>query len=294
VESRRRRRLGLLVLICPAPSLPMANAVLRTSQSVLKLVSPLLGAGLYATVGPVPAILLDAATFLFAAVIVAVIPVGRQPVSAGERASSSITRELVAGIRALRSDERLWWLTVASALYMLFAGLNEAAIWAVVTSLLKLEPAFMGIIQLAIGIGSLVGGFLAAPLINRSSFLIAFSVAMAAFAVGNAMMCIGITAVVLAGAGFNGLSQSIAFVAAVSAVQTHTEHALQGRVFGAFEMAATAPQIVSVAIGASLLVLVDFRILLIVGGMVAAGIAVALWARSRSLRSLALSNSRNG
>lgn len=274
----------LLVAICPASDLPAANATLRTCQSALKIVAPVAGAGVFSALGPAPAVVLDAATFVLAALIVALVAKDastpdRQP----RNAERSIVRELAVGATALRSNARLWGITLASSFYMLFAGLNEAAIWAVVTESLGLSAAFIGVVQFAAGLGSVVGGIAAAPLLKRCDLLVAFSVAMVAFALGNALLLVPHAPVVLVGGACIGVSQSVALVAAIAAVQVHSDTSVQGRVFGAFELLATGPQILSVAAGATLLSVIGFRPLLLVGLVAGCSIAVAVYGQSRQL-----------
>ena len=59
-------------------------------------------------------------------------------------------------------------------------------------------------------------------------------------------------------------------VAAVTAFQRRTPSAMMGRVFGVLRLTLTIPQAASIAIGAALITVVNYRVLLIVIAVVAA------------------------
>ena len=66
---------ALLAVMLPADLLGEANSLLQMAAMGLRVVSPLLGAGLLAWAGPLPVVLLDAGTFVAAAGAVAALRV---------------------------------------------------------------------------------------------------------------------------------------------------------------------------------------------------------------------------
>ncbi|MBV9445095.1 MAG: hypothetical protein JO345_04255 [Streptosporangiaceae bacterium] len=76
-------------------------------------------------------------------------------------------------------------------------------------------------------------------------------------------------------------------VAVMTAAQRYSPLALQGRVNAAVLMAITGPQTISIAAGAVLISLVDYRVLLIVMAVLTGGCALALLTRPSARRTIA-------
>jgi hypothetical protein len=94
--------------------------------------------------------------------------------------------------------------------------------------------------------------------------------------------------VVLAGMAVAGLAGPWLSVAGVTAFQRRTPAAVMGRVFGVLRLALTIPQTASLAIGAALITVVDYRVLLVMIAVAAAasGLLVIsqpeIWRRARA------------
>jgi hypothetical protein len=76
--------------------------------------------------------------------------------------------------------------------------------------------------------------------------------------------------VVLAGMAVFGLVSPWLAVSGITAFQRRTPAAMMGRVFGVLRLALTIPQTASIAIGAALITVVDYRVLLVVIAVAAA------------------------
>lgn len=74
----------------------------------------------------------------------------------------------------------------------------------------------------------------------------------------------------LAGMVIAGLVGPWVSVAAITAIQRRTPSALLGRVSGAFQLGLTVPQVLSVGLGAALIAVVNYRVLLVAVAAVAA------------------------
>ena len=87
---------------------------------------------------------------------------------------------------------------------------------------------------------------------------------MTIFALGALLMADSALPVVLAGKILFGLGLPWIVVAMLTLLQRSTPANLQGRAFAASELALGAPQTLSIALGAALVALVDYRFVLVV------------------------------
>ena len=142
-----------------------ANAARQVLGQGLRLLSPLVGAGLYAAVGGGWLAGFDALTFL--ASIVAVLGVRlveSPPQHHGER--PPLRGELAAGFRHIAAVPLLRRLAVACGLAMLGLGLLESIDFAVVAALGR-PPTFFGALLSVQGAGSIAGGLVVVRLLRR-------------------------------------------------------------------------------------------------------------------------------
>lgn len=134
------------------------NGLRMTANEGMKLVAPLAGAGLFALYGGGSVALLDAATFAAAAGLYARLRI-REPAPA--RRTTGVWARTAEGVRALWRQERLRPLVLAAAATMLLAGLNGAALYAVVDRGLGRSPSYAGVLYAVQGAGSVVAGLAA-------------------------------------------------------------------------------------------------------------------------------------
>lgn len=113
------------------------------------------------------------------------------------------------------------------------------------------------------GAGALAGGSLAAPIMRRTSERALVGVALTSGALGCLLLVstwlpMVLIAMVLVGACFVWVD-----VAVYTLIQRRTPKELIGRVDAALTMAAMIPQAMSIALGAALIAVVDYRFLLL-------------------------------
>jgi predicted MFS family arabinose efflux permease len=191
------------------------------------------------------------------------------PVSAGAAAEAG-GGQLSAGFRFLAGEPVLRSITVALALVLLAMGFTESAGFSVVTVGLHRSASFVGVLMTVQGTGAVAGGLLAALLLRRMTepMLIGLGLCTAAAAVLLLTLPNLVTALVaMVLAGFVGPWVS---VAAITALQRRTPSAVLGRVSGAFQLALTVPQLTSIGLGAALIAVVNYRVLLVAIAVVAA------------------------
>jgi MFS family permease len=250
---------ALLSLILPDELLADANGALRTIQGTLSLVAPLTGAGLFALVGPEPLVILDAATF--------VVPAGcalslRVAEPAPKLPARRWRAELNAGFRHLVGSTVLRQVTAAAVFAVLGFGFSETTMFAVGAQGLHEPAAFVGVLVALQGVGAVSGGLTAAPLIRRIGEGSVIAVGLMLTAAGALLEIPPAPVSVLPGMILFGLSLPWVIVGLTTLVQRATPPGLQGRVYAAADAAITVPQTISIALGAALIGVIGYRVLL--------------------------------
>jgi MFS family permease len=256
--------------------LASANAALQTSSQGLRVLSPLVGSGLFVAFGGPSVAIFDAVTFLAA---IAAITSLRVPESDPEKAGGSLRRDTAAGFRHIRAVPLLTQLTLVSAIAFSVIGLSETIIFAVVGEGLHRPASFMGVVFSVQGAGSIAAGLTAAFLMRRAGAARTVGLSLACFAIGAAVYQTSSLPLVLAGAVLDGLGVVWLAVGLFTATQEHTPSRLQGRVNGVVNAALITPQTVSIAVGAALISVVSYRLLLLVIVVVIGACAAWLLAR---------------
>jgi MFS family permease len=281
---------ALLPALVPEDLLAEANAAQQTLNEGLRLITPLIGAGLFAAVGGGMVAVLDAATFGVAVAALALLrvdepkPSGMRRPAGTEEAPAQEGGRLTAGFRFIAGEPVLRSITIALALVLLALGFTESAGFSVVTAGLHRSAEFVGVLLTAQGIGAVAGGLVAAPLLKRTSepILVVLGLCCAAGAV--LLLTVPDLAADLAGVVIAGLVGPWITVAAVTALQRRTPSDLLGRVSGAFELSLTVPQVTSIGLGAALIAVVSYRALLAAIAVVAVAAAAYLLSTPRARR----------
>jgi MFS family permease len=263
---------ALLATMLPAEELADANGVMQTARETLRLFAPLAGAALFTAAGGAAVALLDAATFVFAALTLAVMHL-REPKPASRE--GRFLAEVAAGARHLRVTIPLRQVTAASAAALLVIGFSETLTFEVAGTGLHRDPGFVGVLIAVQGLGAVFGAVSAAALVRRVGEGYAAGAGMVVFSFGVTLLASGSLAVVLAGIVLFGLGIPWIVVALFTLLQRSTPGPLQGRVFSTVELLVNTPQTISIALGAVLVAFVDYRLLLLVEGAVVA--AAGAW-----------------
>lgn len=110
----------------------------------------------------------------------------------------------------------------------------------------------------------------AAPLLKRVSEPMLLAMGLACLTLAMLALAVPDLVVVLAGMVIAGFAGPWLGVAGVTAFQRRTPSAVMGRVFGVLRLVLTIPQAASIGIGAVLITVVSYRVLLVVIAVVAA------------------------
>jgi MFS family permease len=250
---------AFLVVLVPDDLLAEANTVLQTAEQGLRLITPLIGAGLLAWVGPDPVILVDVGTFLLAALALMALRVREQ---APERTEESWNSEFVAGMRHIGRTPALRRLLIAGVVALVAFGFFQTIPFAVVAQGLHRSPPFLGVLETAAGIGAVIGGLLATSIIDRTSERALVLWGVASCVVAAILLLTTLLPLVLIGMALAGACDLWVNIGAYIIIQRNTPLNLLARVDAALSMAIVIPQAISLAIGASLIAVINYRVLL--------------------------------
>ncbi|MCT2589439.1 MFS transporter [Streptomyces sp. N2-109] len=244
------------------------NGLRMTANEGMKLIAPLIGAGLFVQFGGPAVALLDAVTFALAAGAFALMRVSEPvPQSADGR---RWTRQVVEGAHWLSRHAELRSLVGAGAVTMCVAGLNGAAVYAVVDIGLGQSPAFAGVLYAVQGGGSVLSGVAAGALLRRMHERVFAAAGITLFALGVALRAAPSVPLALIASAMIGAGLPCVLIASMTAVQREVPDVLLGRVAATANTVLFAPNALALGAGAGLIALMDHRILLLAAGAVAA------------------------
>jgi MFS family permease len=247
---------AFLTLIVPPDQLGDANGYLRTAREGLRLIAPLIGAGLFVLVGGHWIAVIDSVTFLIAGFSVLALHVRED---APVRVPQHFREELTAGFRHINATPVLKRMVISLAVACSVVGFAETAIFAVDSNELHKSASFIGVIMAAQGVGAIIGGPLSAPAMRRTGERWLSGIGLFLAAIGCVLFEGGSLPLVLLGSVVFGVALPPLLVGAYTLVQTRTSDELQGRAYSAFDLMATLPQTVSIALGAALISVLGYE-----------------------------------
>ncbi|MFD4320606.1 MFS transporter [Streptomyces sp. NPDC058548] len=270
---------ALVATVMDEKRLGTFNGLRMTANESMKLIAPLVAAGLFAAYGGGTVALLDAASFALAAGLFALMPVREERPARPE--SRHWWRETAEGARLLRASPVLRPLVATGAFTMLLAGVNGAAIYAVVDRGLGHAPAYAGVLYAVQGVGSVLAGLVTGPLLRRMPERTLAAVGLALFAVAVGVRALPYEATALAASAAIGLGMPWVLVAVMTAVQREAPAEAVGRVAATAHTLVMAPNALAIALGAGLVALVDVRVLLPLLALAGTGWAAVVAVRGR-------------
>lgn len=252
------------------------NGLRMTANEGMKLLAPLAGAGLYTAYGGPGVAVLDAASFLAAALVYLSLRLREERPAPRRKDGRSATAE---GVRHLWADPVLRPLVLAGGVTMLCAGVSGALTYAVVEDLGH-PPAYAGVLYAVQGAGSVAVGLLSGPALRRLGARRFAAYGIALLAVAVALRAVPYDPVAWACAAAIGVGLPAALIAALTSVQHRTPGPLLGRVTATANTLVFTPNVIGLAAGAALVELLDQRVQLIALGVVL-GVTAAVLAGQR-------------
>jgi MFS family permease len=249
---------ALLRVMLPEELLADANGALSTMRQGLRLVAPLAGAGLFAAFGGGVVAILDAATFAGSVLLMSRMRVAE---ARPEPPEHHFLREVTAGIEHIWRTLPLRQMLTGGTVALLVAGFAETLIFSVIQHLGK-PPSFFGVLGTLQGVGAIAGGVTAASVVRRLGDMRSVGIGLGLFGAGDLLLVMPSLPVAMVGFAIAGVGLTWAIVGYTTALQIRTPLAIQGRVSAAAEISLSVAQTVSIATGAALSTVVDYRILL--------------------------------
>jgi MFS family permease len=265
---------ALVASIVDGPDLADANGLLQSSSDGVRLLAPLIGAGLFVLLGGHVVAMLDAVTF-----VVAALCVWRVRIPGDERRARepvSLWEETLAGLRHVFGTPALRGMVIALGAALLVTGFTQTLIFAIVDNGLHRGPAFIGVLASVQGAGAIIAGLTAGRAARRFGDVKLVMLGIAGIALSAVVYLAPYAGTAAVGALLFGAGICWSTVGMITSVQHWTPARLQGRALTAAMGVVSTPQTISIALGAALSVFVDYRILLIVIAVVTGGCAAWL------------------
>jgi MFS family permease len=269
-------RSALMTVTIPPELLGDGNAIFQSVREGLRLIAPLAGAGIYAAAGGGVVAILDSVSFI---AVVGSLLLMRTPEPRFERVEHTFIHEAMAGARHIIHTVPLRQIIFSTGAALLAVGFSETIIFAVIDQGLHRAPSFLGVLSTLQGVGAIAGGVTAARLLRRVGDVRVAGLGMAAFAIGDCSFITSSLPLIAVGIAIAGFGVSWLIVGLMTAVQVRTPLRLQGRVSSAADVLISTPQTVSIALGAALIAIVDYRVLVVTEALVVAFCAAYLVTR---------------
>ena len=236
-----------------------ANVVSSTIESVGFFAGPALAGFLLAFTNVTVAFSFDAATFIWSALILSSIrppcPEERSPELVALQSASSDTDELKSqsflvraeqGFRIIAHDRDVLILVVLYMLQCVVAGASAVFTVTIALHLLHIGSSGLGLMESTLGIGGLVGGFIALMLVSRARMATDFGFGVMVWAAPLLLIAVfPDLGAALVSMWLIGAANSVVDVNAITVLQHRVPNEKLGRVMGALE----AGEVAGMALG---------------------------------------------
>jgi MFS family permease len=234
----RPAKSALLPALVTSPGeLTAANAASSTLESVAMFLGPALGGALLAVSSPSIVFAANGLAFLWSAALVFGLR-AYEPAQAGTARDGSrpVVSTMMAGISTIVHEQALRLLVGLYGAQTLVAGAVNVLVVVAAFQLLDLGEAGVGLLYAALGIGGLIGGFVAVVLAAHGRLARDFAIGLALFGLPLALVGGLPTAfVAVVALGIVGIGNSLVDVNALTIMQRAVPDAVLGRALGALD-----------------------------------------------------------
>lgn len=271
---------GLVRDLLADAHLARGNGLLASIDQGARLVVPLLGTTAYVLVGPHAVAAVAAVGFAVAGVLLLR---GRTAATrAPERSGERWTTEAAAGFRHLLAVPALRTLTLTLAIGLGATGAVQVAIFPFIEQGLGGPTSTLGLLVAAQGVGALCGSLTAGRAVSRLGEVRVCALGLVLMACGTGLLLVAHLVAGLVGLYLAGWAVTWAMVAFVTLRQRLTPAGLQGRAAAASMLVINLPQTALVVVAATMVSMVDYRLLIAFTSAALALTAVTSWRGSRS------------
>ena len=221
-------------LVRDAAELSAANVASSTIESVAMFVGPALGGLLLVASTTELVFAFNAATFVWSALLVLGVHAAGDTGQTRER--PGFVTELTAGIGVVARDPEVRAISILYTVQTLVAGVLNVLVVLMALELLQTGDAGVGYLNAALGLGGIVGGFVALVLATRGRLASDFGVGLVLFGLPLALLAaVANLPVALLALALVGLGNSIVDVSAITLLQRLVGDEVLGRVLGTLE-----------------------------------------------------------
>jgi predicted MFS family arabinose efflux permease len=252
---------ALLPSLVGEEHLMTANSLNSMNDNLARLIGPAIGGTLLGLVGLGSVILLDAASYLIAAVLILLVNAPRditspkpQTIADGEGSGwVKVWHEWLAGLKLVRHHRILAGIFTVVGIALLGDAIISAVLVVFVQDVMGLTSVEFGWMMTARGIGGLIGGLLLGQIGRKwtSAQLIS-----AGFVLSGLLILFIVNfptlSVVLPGILMVGIPAIVAFVSVQTLLQQETEDSFRGRVFGTYGTTITLLMLIGTGLGGAL------------------------------------------
>jgi MFS family permease len=269
---------GLLRDMLTDRLLAPANGLLSSINQGLRIISPLIGAGMLTLWGMNAVVLLTSMCFVMTALILMAIKVHES--DPGTNPDENFWQSTTAGLRFLAHHQLLAPAMLSLSIAIGATGILNVTIFATVEQGLGMPPEFLSVLVSVQGAMAIAGGLTASTLIRK--FGIRTVIILGVLLLGVAVLASANPSVpvVLTGSVLTGLGVTWTVIAFITLRQTESPARLQGRTSAATSMLINVPQVGANMIAAALISMIDYRALVITTSIICLAGTLPLLLRS--------------
>lgn len=256
---------GIIAGMLPPIQLPAANGLLGSVDHGLRIIAPLVGAGMLAAFGIATVVWVTVTCFLITAAIFTTLKIDHVPVKASKE---PFFKNLMAGFAFVNRHVQLRRATITLIACIGATGTLNVLIFTALEKGAGVDPELLSVVVSVQGLGAVVAGLTASQVIAKIGFHRAMAVGTivgggAIFFLLTDHFVLYVVAAMLLGAGM-----TLMIVSYVSYRQVQTPDHLQGRVATAGNMLFSLPQTVMSGVTGLIVAAVDYRYLAVATAIV--------------------------
>ena len=260
--------------LVPTEGLLAANAMMSQAFYVVRLVSPALAGVLVALLTEKSCFYLDAASFVFSAVMISTVSIVRPSLINKEKTLRALTDDFIAGIKFIFTHSGLAFVFTAMAVAFFVLSSFSPLVSIYIRDFLFAGPVWFGIISAMVGVGMILGAQLVTRMVQNRPKTNAVLGGLAGLGLGAALLGI-FRNIPLASVSTFTIGFAIAFVLvpAQTLSQQETPPDMMGRVSSTFLSLISIAQGLGLLLSGYLAEKLGVRQLFVACGAMAVGIA---------------------